>query len=168
MNIKMKEDPGSVFRGQKKHLILVIVLLFSLLVGCNNVELENDLYNSKTSIEDVKKIDTILMSLEYPKDYKYSSFEIRDKKDPISLNVYLEEEVPNNNRTFERDATTIFSLVSDINSISFISEKRGEILYSSTREDIDKYLMKNYKLDTKTIGENKENFNNYLKIKKVK
>lgn len=163
----MKEDPGSVCKRLKNNTLIILMLLLSIiLVGCSNEELENNLYNSKATLEDINKIETILASLEYPKDYKFSSIEIQNKNSK-GLNINLKEEVPNLNRDFKNEAITVFTLVDDVDSVRFLSEKRKEILNSYKREDIDSLLEQKYKTTTKNIGSSKENFNKFLKIKKV-
>lgn len=163
----MKEDPGSVCKRLKNNTLIILMLLLSIiLVGCSNEELENNLYNSKATLEDINKIETILASLEYPKDYKFSSIEIQNKNSK-GLNINLKEEVPNLNRDFTNEAITVFTLVDDVDSVRFLSEKRKEILNSYKREDIDSLLEQKYKTTTKNIGSSKENFNKFLKIKKV-
>ncbi|MBP2024732.1 DUF4825 domain-containing protein [Peptoniphilus stercorisuis] len=164
----MKEDPSSGSLRIKKTILKVIVLIVLAfgLIGCSNEELENNLYNLKTSsIKSEQNVNNILASLSYPKEYEYSNVEILSRNDSSVLKVYLKENVPNNNRDFFENAVVLFSLVDDVDSISFVSEKRNEILDSHRREDIDILLGEKYSLDTRKIGENKENFNKYLSIK---
>lgn len=165
----MKDDPSSYSLKLGKTMLKVIVLVALVfgVVGCSNEELENNLYNLKTSsIKSEQNVDNILSSLSYPKEYEYSNVEILSKDKSSGLKVYLKEDVPNDNRDFFENAVILFSLVDDIDSISFVSEKRNEILDSHKREDIDNLLDEEYSLNTKKIGENKENFNKYLSIKK--
>ena len=164
----MKEDPSSIScRCSKRILHLLLVLICGLLlVGCTNQELENDLYNSKTlSIEDNKKVESIVSSLNYHKNFTYDKSEIINKE-PYGIRIYLNETIPKLDLEFLEEAAIIFSLVDDVENISFVSEKRGQILDSYKREDVDKILEKNYNLDTRKIGSNKEEFNKYLMIRR--
>ena len=166
----MKEGPSSTScRCCKKFISLIMLIAVMLsLAACSNEELENNLYNQKTvTVGDTKKAEKIASSLEYTKNYTFDSIKVIRNQAPYGLNIYLKESVPKLSSDFSGEAVVIFSLIDDINSINFISEKRGEILDSYNREDIDRLLENNYHLDTKKIGSNKKEFNYYLSIKKV-
>lgn len=163
--------------NNKLKIFLLLVISFSLLVGCSKKEEDNakednsiksnDIYSYKTSyVGDNTKVIGIISNLNYPKNYTYSSIEIKSEKEPYGLIVYLDGELLDENDDFFNQAVVSMSLIENLDNIKFISKESKELIEEFNREDINLILRENSEKSLEELSENKNELDKYINNEK--
>ena len=97
-------------------------------------------------IGDAPKVSSIAQLLSYPKDFRYSSIELKTQTKPYELIVYLTGKDTVQKKDFDLCAATAFDLIRNMDVITFCKAETGETIASFLRSDLDKVEV--YDLDT--------------------
>ena len=122
-------------------------------VNVDNIEVRiestilDDIEQYRTDyIGDAPKVSSIAQLLSYPKDFRYSSIELKTQTKPYELIVYLTGNDPVQKKDFDLCAATAFDLIGNMDVITFCKVETGETIASFVRSDFDKVEV--YDLDT--------------------
>lgn len=122
-------------------------------VNVDNIEVRiestilDDIEQYRTDyIGDDPKVSSIAQLLSYPKDFRYSSIELKTQTKPYELIVYLTGNDPVQKKDFDLCAATAFDLIGNMDVITFCKVETGETIASFVRSDFDKVEV--YDLDT--------------------
>ena len=157
-------------------IIAIFVLSTSLLIGCETKgkkSLTDELYSYKTKyVGDNSKVGNIVSRLEFPKEYSYKSMEILSKEEPYGLKLYFTEnegeDFEDSIEQFKIPSTVIFSLVDNLDEITYILEKEDEEITVGTleRQYVDSITTSVLGMNTKEIGNSKGKFNELVEFYK--
>lgn len=122
-------------------------------VNVDNIEVRiestilDDIEQYRTDyIGDAPKVSSIAHLLSYPKDFRYSSIELKTQTKPYELIVYLTGNDPVQKKDFDLCAATAFDLIGNMDVITFCKVETGETIASFVQSDFDKVEV--YDLDT--------------------
>lgn len=153
-------------------LLAIFVLSTSLLIGCETKGKQNltdELYSYRTEyVGDNSKVGNIVSRLEFPKEYNYKSMEILSKEEPYGLKLYFTE---NQDKDFEASieefkvsSTIIFSLIDNLDKVTYILENEEIVIGTLEREYIDSITISVLGMNTKELGSSKGKFNKLVEF----
>lgn len=166
----------NIIKKSGKPLVLALILVIlgtSFLIGCEAKKektLADKLYSYKTKyVGDNSKVGGIVSNLEFPKEYGYKSMEILSKEEPYGLKLYFDG---NTNEAdiddFKYDSAILFSLVDNLDYITFIIEENGEEMEigTLTRDNIDSMTTSILGMKTSELGSSKNKFTKLVEFYK--
>lgn len=102
---------------------------------------QDDLEQYRTEyIGDAAKTSGIAQRLPYPKNYAYSSIELKTEKEPYELIVYLKGSNRTSKEDFENCSTAAFNLIENMGVISFYDADSKTKLASFTKDEYEKNM----------------------------
>ncbi len=155
-------------------LLAIFVLSTGLLIGCETKgkqSLTDELYSYRTEyVGDNSKVGNIVSRLEFPQKYNYKSMEILSKEEPYGLKLYFTENKGEDFKAsieqFKIPSTIIFSLIDNLDEITYILEKENEEIVIGTleREYVDSITISVLGMNTKEIGSSKKKFSQLVEF----